>query len=201
MHLVFLLSFLGAQLSTMDAKGTKQPPDLKTQEARTEALAMDAVANRLREADPTLPETGARREATAIVDAAAHGAFKRFGATQSEQVEIAASVWAAALHNQSIEPRHYKMAGPYSRITAAEIEQTASGMGKVVVTSSPDGASISVDGHPWKRKTNDSGYAYEGRRQVLLSTNNMKRGVTCNVKSDRTATVSVDFNSGAATCK
>ena len=177
--------------------------DLKRSPSQSEYVLAAAVEDRLRQIDKSLPADIAKADATAISQAMAKGEFDRFRGGQDVKLDAAEGVWFVLRGSEYVGKGTGMGKGStkYPLISVNDVSRVAAAMGRLVISSIPSGADISVDDRQWRRKTDADGYAYMGKRRVRVSKDGTEVGVTCEVVRDETVTVRVDLASRNASCK
>jgi hypothetical protein len=121
-------------------------------------------------------------------------AIGRIAKTDEQKREAATAAWAAARAKKGPESKRVSL-------TSFEYASALESLGKLVITSDPSGATVTVDGYRWSRPTKAEGYADSGMRKILVSKSGKTVGIQCEVNKDGVTGVRVDLNSGAGECK
>jgi hypothetical protein len=115
------------------------------------------------------------------------------------EAEITAAVqWAVTEIRCGPEPLPASQPIPRERLI-----DKAQSMGRLIIESSPPGASITVDGRPWGGGTNTAGFADAGMRRIRVATSSGSIAeATCEVFKDARSRFYAELNreKNTATC-
>lgn len=171
----FLVVMVAVQVTTMEYRSSDVTKMMKmsTLEVSDDALTADSML---------------------VIKAVGSPVLGRIAKTDQQKREAATAAWAAARAKKGPE-------GHDVSLTSFEYAGALESLGKLVVTSEPSGASVTVDGYRWPQSTKAEGYADSGKRRIVVARGGQTVGVVCDVNKDGVTAVRVDLNSGGAECK
>jgi hypothetical protein len=140
-------------------------------------------------------------EAIRLIEAAERdGKLAKFGS--SKKTRLAAGVAAlAAATRKPVGIGTSGIGAPSSVYSADRYADGLASLGRLVITSRPSGATVSVDGYKWETETDAEGFAASGRRSVIVSQGTQTVRVQCEVAQESVMIVTVDFPANIGSCK